>query len=118
MGHRDSYGASALYQDGKCGDETALESESGSHGSVALESDAGGRENSSETRLEEEYNVTVKVDSEIDSDEASSLSDDTLEEEVVVPEMEVTVAVIVPETQETVVDLLPHEVANPHPNRA
>jgi hypothetical protein len=62
--------------------------------------------------------VIVEVNSEIDSDEAPLLADGALEEKVVVPESEESVAVILPETQDTVVDLLTHEVVNPRPNRA
>jgi hypothetical protein len=110
MDHRDSYSAFALCnKDEELGDKTVLTSE------------AGGSDTSPETRLEEEDsveedNVIVEIDSEVDSDdEAPLLADGVL---VVVPETEEAVAVIAPETQETVMDLLPHEVVNPCPNRA
>jgi hypothetical protein len=60
--------------------------------------------------------VTIEVHSEVNRYKSPLLSDDALEEEVVVPETEESVTVIVPKTQETVVDLLAHEVVNPRPN--
>jgi hypothetical protein len=58
--------------------------------------------------LQKEDNVIVEVDSEVNSDEPPSLADDSLQEEVVVPETEESVTVIVPKIQEIAVDLLSH----------
>jgi hypothetical protein len=65
---------------------------------------------SSETRIQEEYNVIVEIDAPLFADE----------KELVVPETEYTVFVVVPKTQATVVvvDLLPHEVVGHRPHRA